>query len=428
METLRKVKYALLSTMLLFLVGCPPFPVIILSPSNGDHFEQGQEITFSGSAQDFLEGELTGDALVWTSSIDDEIGTGTSFSMGDLSKGTHIITLTATNAQDEKGTATITITIGETVPTTSTTAPPTTTTTAMSTTTSTVSPQPGTGKIILSTDSENDLLFYVNQAESYRLYYHGFETEGNLALTHVADGEGTIVIFSEDLIPIQWIAPDLTIVVYKEDDGTPFDPHNAYHEVAYGDTQDSFTIDIYPENLSQIITQMEASTGQQFANASQFLTTYSISSFADLVTRAKQSGQDQARFIAAAAGFSAAAAYLSMEAQEAGLVSAPDREFLQAPYGELIKFVVGMLAAKFNEEFGPSGPTDPDIPTVEVLLCRGVAQYGICHYMFFLKQDLGKCVSLCLTSMRCFTDICMPDEVSAETALECREHYLGEGG
>jgi hypothetical protein len=115
------VKYVLLLGLTFPLVGCPPFPVIISSPHNSAHFELGEEITFTGSAKDFQDGELTGDSLVWTSDQDGPIGTGTTFTRDDLSEGKHKITLTATNARDEERTATITITISEGTSTTTTT-------------------------------------------------------------------------------------------------------------------------------------------------------------------------------------------------------------------------------------------------------------------------------------------------------------------
>ncbi len=50
-------------------------------------------------------------SLIWTSSIDGEIGTGTSFSRSDLSVGTHTITLTVTDSQGATGTDSVSITI-----------------------------------------------------------------------------------------------------------------------------------------------------------------------------------------------------------------------------------------------------------------------------------------------------------------------------
>ncbi len=400
------IRYALLLVLSLFLVGCPPFSVIIHSPLNGAQFEVGQEITFSGSAHDFQDWELTDDLLVWTSSIDDEIGTGTEFTIDSLEEGTHTITLTAKNSLGEEEIVSITITIGG--------GTSTTTTTSL-----------GTGAIVLSTDTESDLLFYVIHEDGSGMYYYGFNTNGSMELTHVISDDGTIAIFNEDLIPIQWISNGLTVVVYRENDEEPFDPHSAYHEVLYDGNEDSFTIDIYPENLSQVVSDMETCAGQEFNDASAFLTTYNISSFDKLVALAKQNGQEQARYIAAAVGFSASAAFLSMDAE--GFGSGQFSSIIPLQYNYLIKYLVGLLASKFNDTFGP-GSTDPDGPVVEVALCRGVASYGICHYLFFHMEDYGTCIEKCLTSMRCFTDICMPGyTISAEVAKKCRDHYMGGG-
>jgi len=110
MKKLGKLKHGLLLALILSLVGCVPVVTIITS-SNGDHFEAGEIIIFTGSAIDLTEGELLEGSLVWTSSIDEEIGTGRILYLNNLSKGEHEITLTATNSQEVEGTATIAITV-----------------------------------------------------------------------------------------------------------------------------------------------------------------------------------------------------------------------------------------------------------------------------------------------------------------------------
>ena len=72
--------------------------VMILQPPDGSFFLYCSPVTFEGSGFDPDEGPLTGDSLVWTSSLDGVIGTGRSFSRGDLSKGTHRIMLTGTDS------------------------------------------------------------------------------------------------------------------------------------------------------------------------------------------------------------------------------------------------------------------------------------------------------------------------------------------
>jgi PKD repeat protein len=94
----------------------------ITSPANNSTFLLGSSVAFAGTGQDPEDGVLTGASLVWTSSIDGQIGTGTSFSTSSLSAGTHTITLTAKDAQNATGTATRTITINR-APTATITSP-----------------------------------------------------------------------------------------------------------------------------------------------------------------------------------------------------------------------------------------------------------------------------------------------------------------
>ena len=121
MKKLNNLKYLFLMSLTLLLAGCPPVSVNIITPSDGDHFDTGELIIFTGLAKDFIDGNLEGDSLVWTSNIDGEIGSGLIVSRNDLSEGEHSITLTATNSQGETKTTTITITIGGSTTTTTVT-------------------------------------------------------------------------------------------------------------------------------------------------------------------------------------------------------------------------------------------------------------------------------------------------------------------
>ena len=85
----------------------------ITSPSDNSSYNQGDTITFSGTGSDPEDGTLTGGSLVWTSSLDGQIGTGTSFTATSLSVGAHTITLTATDSDGATGGDTVTITVNE---------------------------------------------------------------------------------------------------------------------------------------------------------------------------------------------------------------------------------------------------------------------------------------------------------------------------
>ncbi|MEP6622567.1 MAG: metallophosphoesterase, partial [bacterium] len=75
----------------------------ITSPANNASYVQGVSVPFAGTGSDAEDGALTGASLVWSSNIDGQIGTGTSFSKTNLSVGTHTITLTAKDAQNATG-------------------------------------------------------------------------------------------------------------------------------------------------------------------------------------------------------------------------------------------------------------------------------------------------------------------------------------
>ena len=83
----------------------------ISSPTTSATYTVGETITFTGSGSDDEDGQLSGASLAWTSSIDGQIGTGTSFTTSTLSAGTHSITLTATDSDGATGSASVSITV-----------------------------------------------------------------------------------------------------------------------------------------------------------------------------------------------------------------------------------------------------------------------------------------------------------------------------
>lgn len=79
-------------------------------PGNNETRPANQAVPFAGLGNDFEDGSLTGAKLVWTSSIDQAIGTGQSFNRA-LSVGIHTITLTATDAAGNTDISSVTLTI-----------------------------------------------------------------------------------------------------------------------------------------------------------------------------------------------------------------------------------------------------------------------------------------------------------------------------
>lgn len=93
----------------------------IISPQDGSIYYQDENnprtIALSGTARNDLDGVLTGGSLVWTSTLDGQIGTGTAVQFEAPSYGTHIIRLTATGSRGTTATASITITVlGSAIP------------------------------------------------------------------------------------------------------------------------------------------------------------------------------------------------------------------------------------------------------------------------------------------------------------------------
>lgn len=83
--------------------------VTISQPGNGSSFNEGVAITFSGSANDPEDGNLTS-GLTWTSNRDGALGSGGSFAKV-LSVGVHTITAQVSDSQSLAGNAAITVTV-----------------------------------------------------------------------------------------------------------------------------------------------------------------------------------------------------------------------------------------------------------------------------------------------------------------------------
>lgn len=90
-------------------VSFPP-AVVITNPSDGSSVNQGSAVSFTASASDIEDGDLTS-KLKWNSSIDGQIGTGGSFNTTSLSVGVHTITASAADSGLLPGEDTVRITV-----------------------------------------------------------------------------------------------------------------------------------------------------------------------------------------------------------------------------------------------------------------------------------------------------------------------------
>jgi subtilisin family serine protease len=84
--------------------------VTIQSPATGSSFASGATIPFQATASDPEDGNIA-PSLIWTSSIDGQIGTGGGFTR-TLSNGSHTITASVTDSGGNTATASTSITVG----------------------------------------------------------------------------------------------------------------------------------------------------------------------------------------------------------------------------------------------------------------------------------------------------------------------------
>jgi len=85
--------------------------VFISSPANGSNYYTGETVDFAGYGTDPEEGNLPDTSLNWDSSIDGYLWKGPSFSVNDLTEGTHTISLRGHDSKGLADTVSIQVTI-----------------------------------------------------------------------------------------------------------------------------------------------------------------------------------------------------------------------------------------------------------------------------------------------------------------------------
>jgi len=99
-----------------FRVRRKPPRVFITSPLNGAHFTAEQQVMLIGDAYDAEDGLISGEHLYWQLDGGDIVGTGARFSLMGLPQGRHTITLWAADNNEQEGSATVVVYVGETQP------------------------------------------------------------------------------------------------------------------------------------------------------------------------------------------------------------------------------------------------------------------------------------------------------------------------
>ncbi|MEE4357607.1 MAG: hypothetical protein V2I97_14170 [Desulfococcaceae bacterium] len=98
-------------------IGNSPPQAKIISPRTGAQYYNGNTIVFNGIGEDTEDGRISGEKLLWTSNINGRIGTGSNLTTDSLTRGEHIITLTATDRAGLSSDDAIRITVGNSLPT-----------------------------------------------------------------------------------------------------------------------------------------------------------------------------------------------------------------------------------------------------------------------------------------------------------------------
>jgi hypothetical protein len=93
-----------------FAVPVKPPRVSITAPTEQADLVEGRLITFFGTATDPQDGSLPASSLVWSSSLQGQLGTGSSVTVA-LQPGTHVITFRATNQASGSAVAMVTLTV-----------------------------------------------------------------------------------------------------------------------------------------------------------------------------------------------------------------------------------------------------------------------------------------------------------------------------
>jgi hypothetical protein len=89
------------ATLTLTIEHTPP-TISITSPRADSEYDYETELTLTASASDTQDGTLTGDSIIWSSSVQGDLGTGESLAISSLYPGTHTLTATATDSDAQE--------------------------------------------------------------------------------------------------------------------------------------------------------------------------------------------------------------------------------------------------------------------------------------------------------------------------------------
>lgn len=305
------------------------------------------------------------------------------------------------------------------------------------------------------------VLFFTRREDGTSAYFYGQEDRaGVLQPTHVVfedeDGVLATVIVNDEMLPVNWTASELSMAARAESRDTVLDPTDALHSVILGSEEHVLRVDLVPTELGAAIAAMEELTEERFTDARRVV--QDASDWTALVEAAREAGDDQPQHIANALGASiahaltvilAAAEEVEVEVEDDGSTTSTteaqekDEDAIGAPHdrvlpisaptqllpiykllsellGPLLESMVkNALLSMGTDPLAPKSPTDPTVPTFDLLLCQGATSWGtVCHYTFFDQSNIMGCLDFCKTDLSCFNNICMPITLAVDEVLQ----------
>lgn len=264
----------------------------------------------------------------------------------------------------------------------------------------------------------DDLLFVLEREGTGSAYYYGEGSEKDTDITHLVleDDEGFVgkVIFSSEGYPIHWLFDDQTFAVLATSER---DPENAVHVMVCDEGLDDIELDL-EKLLRGTIGSMLDDVIAEFGGEQLSEAVNDVRSAVDDLGWAGRTTRDVLD-IAHTPSEQATSRTLALAGVAVGMA--------QRFGASAVPNVFGMVSQSVDYikriEEGYYDGSHIEGPTVSMLLCRGASRIpAVCHefYVHNIPGNATKCGSACHVTIRCFTDICHPYEMSVERALAYR--------
>jgi hypothetical protein len=296
-------------------------------------------------------------------------------------------------------------------------------------------------------DPSNDLLFVADHIDGFSVYYHGLRDPEDdagggksfnnftgafviyVTITH-EDGSYSVVIFNDEYYPIKWITDDYIISVRRVG-GEKFDPEKARISV-FTNTEDTMTVNIKTGDLAELVEWLENATGDNFDGARQFLSEYA-DSFEEITRRALTEDTAEGMYNRVAMAFSTVASAkafseIAGKIKKNGIDGQEGAKFEPKFVPNLknknpLSISKGMMKCGLNAWLARQRMDRSGI-TIPIFVCRGATkQEGECQETYYFGPAVSPCIARCPATMDCFIDICAPDVLNIQKALEYNSNY-----